>query len=205
MNQNNEALKEAIRQDATILYTNSTAMAAALVALGFQFKLPRSIVRTFPPHRPKGTIGQFVFEMQGFSPDWSVDTNALRREWIDRKSDGKLKDLMHRIAQRASDGVLAAAKHPADAKGALEEVQQLFTKFIELLPLAIMAHMSVAEENHSLIKGKMKQICADDSDLPWTKVEHPDGTITMVPYGYPEEKLDDLLRAAVRGNKGRKK
>jgi hypothetical protein len=204
MSQNKAALEEAIRQDASVIYTNSTAMAAAMVALGFQFKLPRSIIRTFPPHRPKGTIGQFVFELQGFSPDWTCDTNALRREWVDRKADGKVKELIQRISQRASDGVLAACKNPADAKGALEEVQQLFVKFVELLPLAIMAHMSVAEENHDLIKKKMKQICADDTDLPWTRIEHTDGTVTMVPYGYPEDKLNQLLAVAVRGNKTRK-
>ena len=191
--------KSKLKEDSSYIYTNCTALAAALVALGFQFKKVASYIRTFTQSHPPGTLGKFFFRLEPFSPLWHVtDANRIRAEWFQRKADQELDDLRNLIAERLSAGVMAACKNPADAKPYLEEIQQRFVRFQEILPAAIMSYMAQAEENRQDILDKMVEVAKSGKDCPMRKYDTGGDTFTWVPNDVSEEILDKMLRRIKR-------
>ena len=192
-------LENKIKNDANCIYTNSTAVAAALATLGFQLKPERSLIRTYTKSRPPGTLGIFHFRLEPVSETWgTADSAAIRRNWITRECEEEFDTLKREIAETASRGVLAAASQGESAKPALEIVQQKFTRLMELMPAKLMSTMSVAEQNHQDIKDKMKEVCLNDADGPMRRIDHPGRqTYTMVPANMPDHEIAALMSKAL--------
>ena len=187
-----------IKDNASLFYTNSTAMTAAMVSLGFALNPLRSLVRVFTKNKPKGTMGIFHFILHSTSTEFVVGTDELIEQWRDQTACEELDDLVTRIATRSSQGVLGAAQDPSSAKGSLEEVQQLFNRLQKVIPLAIFAYQAKAHKNHELIKDKMREVVRTDEDRPYRRINHPNSHgYTMVPADWTDEQITDLMKHVI--------
>jgi hypothetical protein len=164
--------EQQIAEHESCQYTNSTALAAALASLGFQFKKARSLIRTYTEKRPPGTLGVFHFRLNCASPEFpTVDCTKLRESWYTREAEAEFDKLKAEIAETASAGVMKAAGNPTSAKSSLEIVQQKYRRLLELLPAYILCFQSRMEENHNAIKAKMKEVCRSDADHPRRQIK----------------------------------
>lgn len=202
--------EKAVAANTNCIYSNSTALVSAMIALGFALKGSedpktgkkrpgQAIIRTFTDKRPPGTLGVFNFMLEPVSDAFPmVDHSKLIPQWRQQTACEELDRLITQIAEACSNGVLAAARDGSNAKGALETVQQLFLRLMEILPLAIFCYQSKAAQNHELIKKKMREICDTNEDRPYRRYDHPNSnSFTMVPADWPEEKVRDLMRKAI--------
>jgi len=194
----NSEREAAIKADATAQYTNSTALAAALVSLGFQFKPHRALIRTYTKNKPPGTLGIFHFRLEPASSEWICDAETVRKNWVSREAEHELDKLKKEISEIASAGVIKAAADPATAKATLETIQQKFVRLLEILPSAIVCYQSRMEENHIAIKNEMKRVCSSDLDKPYRRYDHPGKqSFTLVPADMPEDEVAALMAKAI--------
>jgi hypothetical protein len=185
----------------SFVYTSSTAVAAALVALGYQLKSERALVRTFTTKRPPGTLGNVILRLEPGSPNFpNRDGMDVMRQWFDRSHGLELDKLRDKISQRFSDGLLASASDPANAKHYLEELQQHWARLQEVLPGAILCFLSQAEENRLALTAKIVEMARSNEDRPMRRIDHDNGKggYTLVPHDMPEDEVAKIVLKARR-------
>ena len=209
------------------LQTSSTALAAALNALGFQMLKARALIRTYTEKRPKGTLGVWVYRIEPDSPTvycksatWAMAqwhlADALHKQRtrptaklcsdeieLIKQSGGITADqtLDETILDCGKDldaAVMNLSADPAGASLRLRSAQKKLAKVRELLPGAYLAVCAQAEGNRIDITTKLMELAKTDEDCPWTRVDHDGGRYTLVPYNFPREETAALIASARR-------
>lgn len=188
-----------IPKNESYLYTQSTALAAAMGAIGFLPKAERPLIRTFTKAKPKGTLGEFFWRLQTHSTALYVkDAYEVMAQWFKPRAEMEFEAAQLELGTLLDTAMRHMGADPAVSIEAIGKAQKVFLKLRELYPCALVAYCGQTERNRQKYTTHLMKAAETDKDCPYTRIDHEGDAYTLIQFGTPEAEIKQLLAAARR-------